>query len=437
MKVKTIYKCSNCAYQSGKWQGKCPTCEQWNTIEEDTEVTSFKDRQQGKIVKTQNLHLYETDSQNTKVSTGITELDLVIDGGFQPGSLVLMGGEPGIGKSTLTLQISSAFIQNQLTVLYISAEESINQVANRGKRINADIAKIQFAQEYSVENIVQTMQSLKPDLVVVDSIQLINSDNIAGMPGSISQVRMCTEILMEATKKMNTTTILVGHVTKDGNLAGPRVLEHLVDTVLQIEGDRNHEIRMLRSQKNRFGPTNEVGIFEMTSTGLKSLSNPSEKFLKDRPQNAIGSCLTCVLEGKRPLILEVQALTTKTSFGYPKRLATGFDLNRLNMLIAVLQKHARINLFTQDVFINVVGGFKINDPAADLAVCSAICSSVKQIPMANNLVLLGEIGLTGEIRKSNQQDRRIKEVEKLNLRSGDERSFNSKKIEAVLSNLFS
>lgn len=363
--------------------------------------------------------ILQTAQETQKVATALSEFDNALSGGIDIGSLVLLGGEPGIGKSTLTLQICDAFIKQNKSVLYVSGEEGLNQVAGRAYRLSSALGAMQFIQEYSVEKITATAKEQKPDLLVIDSIQVIHSEDLTGSAGSISQVRLCTEIIMEYCKRNSATAIIIGHVTKEGSLAGPRVLEHLVDIVIQMEGSRTQDLRLVRILKNRFGPTNEVGVLEMAANGLQSISNPSEKMLAERPQNAIGSSLTCVMEGKRPLIVEIQALCTKTVFGYPKRSATGYDVNRLNMLIAVLQKYLRLDLINQDIYINIVGGFRVQDPAADLAVCAAIISSLKQKALPAELVYLGEVGLSGEIRKSYMLERRIKEISNVGLKTGD------------------
>lgn len=350
-----------------------------------------------------------------KQASGIREFDNALSGGLESGSLILLGGEPGIGKSTLTLQICAAYARANKKVLYVSGEESLNQVAGRARRVDMALGAIGFLQEYSAEVIAATVTAEKPDLLVIDSIQVIHSEGIPAASGSVSQVRRCAEILLEVCKRENITALIIGHVTKDGNLAGPRVLEHLVDTVIQLEGSRDQDLRLARVLKNRFGPTNEVGILAMEKQGLISVDNPSGRVLAERPPKAIGSALTCVLEGNRPLLVEIQALCTKTVFGYPKRSSTGYDLNRLNMMAAIIQKYLGLDLLNQDIYINVVGGFRVQDPAADLAVAAAIISSLNKIPLPENQVYLGETGLSGEIRASHSLAKRLAEIKNLGL----------------------
>lgn len=415
MKVKTRYKCGSCQYISTKWIGKCPNCNEWNSFaEEDQVVSTVRKQQSGTIITPQSLAL-DANKVSQPIATNIHELDHTLSGGIHPGSLILLGGEPGIGKSTITLQMCNAFVQQSKTVLYISGEEGQAQVAQRAQRIHPDLLAVHFMQEYSLENIVATIHDVKPDFVVIDSIQVIASEMLPGMAGSITQVRYCTEVLMELTKKNNLTTLLIGHVTKEGNLAGPRILEHLVDVVLHMEGDRDRTMRMVRLLKNRFGPTHEVGILEMAEDGLRSIDNPAEMLLNDRPEGVVGSALGCIVEGRRPLIIEVQALCTKSVFGYPKRSATGYDANRLTMLLAVMAKHLKINTLNSDVFINIIGGFTVKDPGVDVAVCAAIYSSLSGIPLGSRDVFLGEVGLSGEVRKSNLQTRRTQAITSLKL----------------------
>lgn len=422
-KIKTQYSCSSCGYSSGKWLGKCPACEEWNSFEENI-ISSFNNSaREARPAQVKNFaEAINIKSGSNFLATEIEEFDNSLAGGIELGSLILLGGEPGIGKSTLTLQICSAFIKNKKSVLYVSGEEGLNQVAKRAQRINNNLQELKFIQEYNIEIICATAEELKPDLLIIDSIQVMFSENLSGSSGSVNQVRLCTEKIMELCKRTGITVIIIGHVTKDGNLAGPRVLEHLVDVVIQLDGSRTQDLRFVRCMKNRFGPTNEVGILEMNNEGLKSVVNPSEKLLEGRPLSAIGSSLACIMEGKRPLVIEIQALCSKTVFGYPKRSANGCDLNRVNMLIAVLQKYLKLDLISQDVYINVVGGIKINDPASDAAICAAIISSFLKRPLPKNKVYMGEVGLSGEIRKSSFLDRRLNEINKLKLQYNDESS---------------
>ncbi len=346
-----------------------------------------------------------------KIFSGINEFDRVLGDGIVPGSLTLLSGEPGIGKSTLTLQVANKIAKNH-KVLLISGEESLEQIATRNTRLGFNEKNLVAINEFNLETILETIKSQNPDFVIIDSIQVISSLDIPSSAGSISQVRYCAEQIMELIKTRNIATFLIGHVTKDGTLAGPKVLEHLVDTVLHLEGDRFQQFRLLRAAKNRFGSCSEVGIFEMNEKGLQEVKNPSAQFLDGRKKNAVGSAITVSMEGTRPFLVEVQALVSKSPFGYPKRTANGFDLNRLQILIAVLEKYAKINLQTQDVFVNVVGGIKLGEPAADLAVLMAIASSYLKKPLPE-AVIFGEVGLSGELRKPNHEEKRNKEAEKL------------------------
>ncbi|MFC1615641.1 DNA repair protein RadA [Patescibacteria group bacterium] len=417
MKLKTIYICSSCSHESPKWIGKCPSCNAWNCFVEDV-INIGKPTGKGISSTPRNIKaqsptpLSENKTTLSKMSSGISEFDHVMNQGFVPGSLTLLSGEPGIGKSTITLQIANNIAKSN-KVLLISGEESINQIAARAKRLNLNEPKLQAINEYNLETILETIKQQKPDFVIIDSIQIISSIELPGHAGSISQVRYCTEIILELIKTKQIATILIGHVTKDGNLAGPRVLEHLVDTVLHIEGDRFQQFRILKSAKNRFGSCNEVGIFEMTEKGLQPVPNPSEQFLEGRKENAIGSAITITVEGTRPFLVEVQALVSTSPFGYPKRTSNGFSLNRLQLLIAVLEKYGKLNLQNQDVFINVVGGIKLSEPAADLAVLMATASSLLQKPIPHSPIIFGEVGLTGELRKVSHFEKRINEIQKL------------------------
>jgi DNA repair protein RadA/Sms len=417
MKLKTIYICSSCEYSSSNWAGKCPQCSAWNSFIEDviSKEEIKKERTQRAIKAPTATPLSQTSQSFERTSTGLAEFDRVLGGGIVAGSLILLGGEPGIGKSTLTLQLCASLTQNNHNVLYISGEESVDQIALRAKRLKLRSEKLLLLNETRLESIQASLNQNKPDVVIIDSIQVVSSSEIPGLQGGVSQVRACTEQLMEWAKSTDTPLIIISHVTKSGSLAGPKTLEHLVDTVLTLEGDRYHDLRLLRGVKNRFGSTNEVGLFEMTEAGLTEVPDPSQIFLKNRSTNTIGSCLTVTLEGSRPFLVEIQALTNKTHFGYPKRATSGFDLNRLQLLIAVLQKHAGLNLTEQDVYVNVVGGLKLKDPAVDLAVCLAIASSFKKTALDPKLVAYGELGLSGEIRTPSQSKKREQEVKKLKL----------------------
>lgn len=412
MKTKSIYTCNECQFESGKWLGRCPTCDAWNSFTEEINKPSLsKTPRNISAIKPELLIVTE---HKDRIISGIQEFDRVTGDGLVVGSLTLLSGEPGIGKSTLTLQIASKLSQNYSTLI-ISGEETISQIANRAKRLKLDSQKLSAINEHNVETIIETIKIEKPKIVIIDSIQVISSHDSTGSAGSISQVRYCTELLMEHAKTTNTTVILIGHVTKDGTLAGPKVLEHLVDTVLLFEGDRFQQFRLLRSSKNRFGSCAEVGIFEMTELGLIEIKNPSKQFLEGRKENAIGSVITVSIEGTRPFLVEVQALVSTSAFGFPKRTANGFDLNRLQILIAVLEKHGKLNLQNQDVFVNIVGGIKLKEPSSDLAVLMAIASSLLKRTLPKDTAIFGEVGLSGELRKVSHFDKRKKEASSLEL----------------------
>ncbi len=419
MKLKTIYVCQNCSAQSPKWLGKCSECEAWNSFVEDviSTETAKKERSQRSLKTTAPTPLSHTPPSPPRHSTGLAEFDRVLGGGIVPGSLILLGGEPGIGKSTLTLQLCAALTQKNQKILYISGEESVDQIALRAKRLAVASENLLLLNETLLESILATLSEHKPDLVIIDSIQVMASEEVAGLTGGITQVRTCTEALMAWAKESKTPLVIVSHVNKEGNLAGPKTLEHLVDTVLYLEGERYQDLRLLRGIKNRFGSTNEVGLFEMTETGLREVPNPSELFLKNRSQNTVGACLTVTLEGNRPMVVEIQALTNPTRFGYPKRATSGFDANRLELLLAVLQKHGRLPLNEHDVYVNVVNGLKLKDPGVDLAVCLAIASSFKQKPLPPNRVAWGEITLAGEVREPSQHKKREQEAKNWTLQS--------------------
>lgn len=411
LKEKSKFICKECGNESPKWLGKCPSCNSWNSYNEEI-ISSTPRKLSSKISgKTpQNLNVIKCDIK--RYETEIGEFDRVLGGGILPSSLILFSGEPGIGKSTLTLQIAGK-IAKKHKVLMVSGEESLEQIANRANRLKINEEKLQAIAEYNLETILETIKDEKPALTIIDSIQVISSLDLTAQSGSITQIKYCTERILETAKTEKSAIIIIGHVTKEGNLAGPRVLEHLVDTVIQLEGDRFQQFRLLRSSKNRFGSCNEVGIFEMNENGLKEVKNPSEQFLEGRRKNAYGTAITVAMEGNRPFLVEVQALTTTSNFGFPKRTSTGFDLNRLQILIAILEKHAKLNLQNQDVFINVVGGIKLKEPAADLAVASAIVSSLLKKPIDNSTVIFGEMGLSGELRKVSHADKRTKEANKM------------------------
>lgn len=414
MKLKTVYVCKECGHQENKWTGKCSACEAWNSFIEDVIDTSPRKHAEIKPKEPQKLTL--TNTEERRLETGIEEFDRVLGGGIVEGNFILLSGEPGIGKSTLTMQICGALSEKK-KLLYISGEESAQQVASRAKRLGIMSENISLLADTNIESIIATIESEKPGFVILDSIQVVTSTDIDSLSGSISQVRYCAEKLMEVAKVKQIPVILVGHVTKDGNIAGPRLLEHVVDTVLYIEGERYQNLRLLRSIKNRFGSTNEIGIFEMTETGLSQVTNPSKIFLAGRKEDGIGTALTATIEGSRPFIIEVQALVSKTAFGYPKRTANGFDLQRTQQLLAVLQKYAGMNFLDQDVYVNVAGGFRLKDPACDLGILMTIASSFTKKTLPKDMLILGEVGLSGELRPVAQLERRLKEAEKLGLKS--------------------
>lgn len=413
-KFKTVYTCKNCGYTSRQWVGQCPECNEWNSFVEDVVSTKESGRGRssskgsGKAVKLSSV----SSAPPKRVSTGIVEFDRVLGGGFVPGQVVLLAGEPGVGKSTILTGISKNL--KNTNVLYVCGEESAEQIKLRTERMGYDAENLLVLSETSAEAISESIEmSEGVGLVIVDSIQTLYSEDLLGAPGSLVQVRGCSQILTNTAKKVGIPVVLVGHVTKQGVVAGPKVLEHIVDTILYLEGDSQHMFRVLRTSKNRFGAVSEVGIFEMEEGGMNEIKNPSELFLKQRAEKSSGSCVTVVMEGNRPLLFEVQALTVPTSFGYPRRTSSGFNNNRLQVLIAVLEKRAGINLSNHDVYVNIAGGFKVTEYAADLAVCLAITSSLKDKPIKENIVAFGECGLNGEVRKVSHQVKRSDEAKKL------------------------
>ena len=414
MKTKTVFVCSNCGYESAKWLGKCPACNEWNSFYEEKvtgTVSSSSGEKVKKSVTPRKLKEVEGISE-VRISTGIGELDRVLGGGLVKGSLVLVGGEPGIGKSTLILQLCNK-MNGEGKVLYVSGEESAEQVKIRADRLNINNEDIMFLGETDIDIIQESILSINPKLVIIDSIQTMYSQEITSAAGTVSQVREITARIMRICKDNNITTIIIGHVTKDGNIAGPRVLEHMVDTVLYLEGERYFSYRLLRSVKNRFGSTNEIGMFEMKNEGMVEITNPSSILITERDDNPAGSVIVASMEGTRPLLIELQALTSTSVFGIPKRTANGFDYNRLAVLIAVLEKRAGLALGGQDVYLNVVSGIKIVEPAVDLGVILACSSSYKNVSIPKDVVAIGEVGLTGEVRAVNMIEKRIKEAEKL------------------------
>lgn len=413
-KTSTLFVCSNCDAQAPKWSGRCLECGTWGSLKETVQSTrSNKPSAQALSSASADLQsLADIDSsQAPRVSTAISELDTVLGGGLVSGSLILLGGEPGIGKSTLSLQLLEQ-LSKQHSPLYVSGEESGQQIKLRADRLGIDAKQIHFLSQTNVETIAATIVKHKPSLAIVDSIQTIYSNDVESEPGNISQVRACTVKLLEAAKSTNTPIVLIGHVTKGGQVAGPKTLEHLVDTVLYLEGDRYHAFRILRTVKNRFGPTNEVGVFEMTQKGLIGVENPSALFI-EKSQDVPGSVITCILEGSRPFLIEVQALVTKSVYAAPQRRASGYDVNRLQLLLAVLQQRTTYDFSGMDVHINIVGGMKIKDPATDYAICQALISAKDDQLIPSDAIYLGEIGLAGEMRPVKQLQLRLKEAEKL------------------------
>jgi DNA repair protein RadA/Sms len=411
-KSKSIYSCTECGAISPKWQGQCPGCDAWNTLVESVAEKSSGHRFEALAPTARLQNLSEIEARETeRIATGIGEFDRALGGGLVPGGVVLIGGDPGIGKSTLLLQALSLLSIEQ-KVLYISGEESGEQVALRARRLSLDTKRLQLMAEINLERILSTLQIEKPQVAVIDSIQTLWSDQLSSAPGSVAQVRECAAQLTRLAKQAGITVILVGHVTKEGALAGPRVLEHIVDTVLYFEGDTHSTFRLIRAVKNRFGAVNEIGVFAMTETGLKGVSNPSALFLSQHGQDVAGSCVMVTQEGTRPLLVEIQALVD-TAHGNPRRLTVGLDAQRLAMLLAVLHRHAGIVCFDQDVFVNAVGGVKITEPAADLAVLLSITSSLKNKALPSKLIVFGEVGLAGEIRPAPRGQERLKEAAKL------------------------
>ena len=411
--AKTVFVCNECGYESAKWMGKCPACNSWNTffeqkIEKITEngIKTVKERNTPKA-----LNSYKGE-EVARTSTGFSELDSVLGGGIVKGSLILLGGEPGIGKSTLILQLCNK-IHGEGKVLYVSGEESAEQIKLRADRLGIDNDDIMFLGETDISIINENIEELKPKLVIIDSIQTMYSDELSAAAGSVSQVREITAQIMRMCKSKGITTIIIGHVTKDGTIAGPRVIEHMVDTVLYLEGERYYSYRILRGVKNRFCSTNEIGMFEMKGEGLVEITNPSQILISEREDNPSGSAIVASIEGTRPMLIELQALTTLSVFGIPKRTANGLDYNRLAVLIAVLEKRANLNIGGQDIYVNVVSGMKLNEPSIDLGILCVCASSFKNVPIPKDTVIMGEVGLTGEVRRINMIEKRLKEAEKM------------------------
>lgn len=413
-KLKSKFVCQECGYETAKWLGRCPSCEEWSTFVEEFESKGNDPKSQrgiskGVIEKINNI----TSTKKERISTGSMEMDRVLGGGIIKSSLILVGGDPGIGKSTLLLQVADHAAKQELKVLYVSGEESGEQIKIRADRLGIGDGELYVLAETNIDIIIEYVEKEKPDLLVLDSIQTIYSPQVASAPGSVTQVREVTSMVMGMTKTRNMATFIVGHVTKSGAIAGPRVLEHMVDTVLYFEGERHFSYRILRAVKNRFGSTNEIGIFEMRDRGLIEVENPSEVFLKGRPLDAYGTVVTAAMEGTRPVLIEIQALVTYSPVGFANRVTTGIDKNRASMLIAVLEKKAGLSIQSSDIFINVTGGLQIKEPACDLAILCALASSFKEIPVDFKTVLIGEVGLTGEIRGVNSIEKRLLEAKKM------------------------
>lgn len=414
-KVKTKYVCQSCGYETAKWLGKCPECTKWNTFVEEIDQKSTKkevfiiDKSSSKPVSINSIESKEEE----RFTTDINELDRVLGGGIVKGSLVLVGGDPGIGKSTLLIQVSSNVANLGKTVLYITGEESESQIKMRAKRLGINSENLYIFAENNLSIIESYLESVNPELIILDSIQTVFSPEISSAPGTVSQIKEGTSKFMKISKKMGISTFIVGHVTKEGSLAGPKLLEHMVDTVLYFEGERYNTYRLVRAVKNRFGSTNELGVFEMRDLGLVELDNPSKILISEKPKDVAGSVIISTVEGTRPMLLELQALVSPTSFGIPKRTSTGVDYNRVGMLLAVLEKRVGLQIQNQDVYINIVGGIKINEPSIDLGIAISVASSFRNIPIDEDIAVTGEVGLTGEVRAVSFIEKRIAECKKL------------------------
>ena len=410
---KSVFFCQNCGHEENKWLGQCPMCKEWNTFVE--EPVSFSKSASAKLIKDAEvvaLKHVETDREE-RIKTKIEELDRVLGGGIVPGSLLLVGGDPGIGKSTLLLQVCQRLCEDKHQVLYISGEESLKQIKLRANRMGEFTEDLLLLCETNLEIVKNVIQKRKPEVVIIDSIQTMYSEEVASAPGSVSQVRESTNVFMQLAKGLGISIFIVGHVTKEGTVAGPRVLEHMVDTVLYFEGDRHASYRILRGVKNRFGSTNEIGVFEMRQNGLVEVENPSEFMLNGKPENASGSVVACSMEGTRPILIEIQALVCSSNFGMPRRTAAGTDYNRVNLLMAVLEKRVGIHLSNYDAYVNIAGGIKMNEPAVDLGIVMAIVSSYKNQPIDEKTIVFGEVGLSGEVRAVNMPEQRVAEAKKL------------------------
>lgn len=419
-KSRIIYTCRSCGYESTKWNGKCPSCGSWNSFDEETAQNVPAASSFSRTTYTSGADLSESilelenigTDKDVRYDTGIGELNRVLGGGLVKGSLVLLGGEPGIGKSTILLQICQYLGENH-SILYVSGEESARQIKLRAERLGVDTENLYILTATDAESIAETISSSAPDIAIIDSIQTMNISRISSSPGSITQVRECSNLFMHTAKRQEIPIIIVGHVNKDGVIAGPKVMEHIVDAVLYFEGERHQSYRLLRAIKNRFGSTNEIGVFEMLDKGLVEVENPSQMLLSGRPHGVSGTCVACIMEGTRPILAEVQALASKTSYSAPRRMTTGFDFNRLNIIIAVLEKRIGIFMGSLDIYLNIVGGFRLDEPAADLPVAMALYSGIMDKPIDETLISFGEIGLGGEIRSVSQASMRIKEAERM------------------------
>ena len=436
-KTKTIYICSSCGYETPKWLGKCPDCGEWASLEEHIKQDIVQKSTKGLARTAQSVTSYsigeiKTDTE-IRYKTGMKELDRVLGGGIVKGSLVLLSGDPGIGKSTILLQICKE-LGKKLKVLYVSGEESYSQIKLRADRLKVSADNLYILCETDIEAICEHIRSTEPDLVIIDSIQTMNFTALNSSPGCVTQVRECSNLLMRTSKSLSIPIIMVGHVNKDGNIAGPKVLEHIVDAVLYFEGERNLSFRILRAVKNRFGSTNEIGVFEMFDVGLKEVENPSAMLISGRPKNTPGSCVACVMEGSRPILAEIQGLVASNNYGNARRITNGFDFNRLNMLLAVLEKRAGYFFAGNDVYVNVVGGMKLDEPALDLTIVMALVSSLKDYSLRDDVLAFGEIGLAGEIRGVSHCEQRIKEAARLGFNRCVIPKSNLKNISAALKN---
>lgn len=434
-KKNSIFYCQNCGTSSSKWLGKCPSCNQWNTFVEErtSKKESKKDGYVSNMKNTPKLLKEISYSSENRIVTRDNELNRVLGGGIVPGSLILLGGDPGIGKSTLLLQF--ALSSKSKKILYVSGEESEKQIKMRAERINKNSEHCYILTETSTNNIFQEIEKIQPDILIIDSIQTTHTSYLESAPGSVSQIRECTSELIKFAKETSTAVLLIGHINKDGAIAGPKVLEHMVDTVLQFEGDRNHVYRILRTIKNRFGSASELGVYEMSGNGLRQVTNPSEILITERDENTSGVAIAGTIEGARPLLVEIQSLVSSAVYGTPQRSTTGFDTRRMNMLLAVLEKRCGFRLGAKDVFLNITGGIKIDDTAIDLAVVCSILSSDQDVPLDNQICFAGEIGLSGEIRAVNRIDQRISEAEKLGYKKiiiSKYNKFNSKDFNIVI-----